>query len=668
MEDVKNRINELIATIEYHSHRYYNLDTPEISDYEYDGLMRELKQLEKEYPELIPANSPTVRVGGTPLKEFNQVVHEVPMLSLQDVFSFEELTEWDQRMKNADSEVEYVVELKVDGLSVSLLYENGELVRGATRGDGTIGEDVTQNVKTIKTVPLKVNDLSRLEVRGEAFIPTAAFEQLNAQREELELPTFANPRNAAAGSLRQLDSKITAQRNLDIIVFNIQQYNGREILSHREGLDFIASLGFHVSPERKVFQSMEAVISEIQSLGERRGELPFDIDGIVVKVNQLSIREELGATAKTPRWAVAYKFPAEKKETQIKDIVLQVGRTGVLTPTALLHPVRIAGSVVSRATLHNEDYINEKNIRIGDTVLIQKAGEIIPEVVEVIVSKRTGTEIPFQMPGTCPECGGMVVREPGEAASRCSNVSCPAQLIRGIIHFVSRDAMNIDGLGPRIIALLLEQGLIRDAADLYSLQFSQLTKLDRMGDKSASNLVEAIQKTKENEIDRFIFGLGIRFVGGKTAKNIAKAVGSVDALMNAEYDMLIQIEEVGDKMAQSIVAFFKEEHNKALIEKFRTSGVNFTLKAPRPLGKLKFTGMTFVLTGTLSDYTRAEAVEWIEGNGGKVAGSVSRKTTYVVAGEEAGSKLKKAVELGVKVLTQDEFTLLLKEENSNENR
>lgn len=655
MEDVKKRIDELIEIIEYHSNRYYNLDSPEISDFEYDGLMNELKKLEKEYPEYVSSSSPTMRVGGKPLKEFGQVVHEVPMQSLQDVFSFEEFLEWDNRIKTADPSAEYVVELKVDGLSVSLLYENGAFLRGATRGDGTIGEDVTQNVRTIKTVPLSIKDRALLEVRGEAYISTAVFQKLNDQREELELSTFANPRNAAAGSLRQLDPKITAERNLEIIVFNIQRYGGEEINNHKDGLDYLSTLGFKVSPERLVCKNADEVIKAIKDIGDRRGELPFEIDGVVIKVNDFTLRNRLGSTAKTPRWAVAYKFPAEKKETRITDIMLQVGRTGALTPTALLEPVRISGSVVGRATLHNEDYINEKKIKIGDYVIIQKAGEIIPEVVEVVFQKRDGSEREFCMPESCPECGGAVIREEGEVASRCTNMSCPAQLKRGIIHFVSRDAMNIDGLGPQIITLLMENELIKDAADLFYLNFEDLIKLDRMGEKSTKKLLLAIEKAKDNEIDRFIFGLGIRFIGGKSAKNIAKALKNVDNLVKADYEKLIEIEEVGDKMAKSIVAFFKDEHNLMLIEKFKSAEVNFSLKADYKEESFKFQGMTFVLTGSLSTLTRNEAAELIEKNGGKVAGSVSKKTSYVLAGEEAGSKLKKAEELGIQVLSEEEF-------------
>jgi DNA ligase (NAD+) len=661
MEDIKKRIEELREKLEYHSYKYYVLDEPEINDFEYDAIMNELKKLEREYPEFVTATSPTQRVGGVPIKEFNQVQHAVPLLSLQDVFSFEELRDWDNRVKSVVESTDYIVELKIDGLSVALLYENGEFVRGATRGDGNIGEDVTSNIRTIKSIPLKIKEKALLEVRGEVYMPKGAFEKLNTQREELELPIFANPRNAAAGSLRQLDSKITAERKLDIFIFNIQRYNGEEIKSHKEGLEFLKSQGFKVSPRRVLCKNIDEVINTINEMGESRGELPFDIDGIVVKVDDLKLREVLGQTAKTPRWAAAYKFPAEKKKTKVKDIFVQVGRTGALTPNAVLEPVRIAGSTVSRATLHNEDYVKDKDIRIGDTVIIQKAGEIIPEVVEVVKEERTGNEIEFVMPKKCPECGGDVVREEGEAAARCTNVSCPAQLKRSIIHFASRDAMNIEGLGPQIISSLMDNGLIKNPSDLYYVSFDDLINLERMGKKSVQNLLDAIEKTKENEIDKFIFGLGIRFIGGKAAKNLARSLKSIDKLMNSSYDELIQVDEIGDKMAESIVSFFKEEHNRNLIEKFRTAGLNFSLKEIITEGKRVFDGKTFVVTGTLSKYSRNEVEELIEKNGGKTSSSVSKKTSFVLAGEEAGSKLKKAQELGIKVITEDDFEKMLVE-------
>lgn len=662
MEDVKIKIEELRKKIEYHNYKYYVLDEPEISDYDYDRLMHELKKLEEANPEFMDPNSPTQRVGGKPLKEFNQVQHKVPLLSLQDVFSFEELLEWDTRVKNSIGSCEYVVELKIDGLSVALLYENGEFVQGATRGDGVIGEDVTQNLRTIKSIPLKIEEKNLLEVRGEVYMPKEAFEGLNIQREELEQPLFANPRNAAAGSLRQLDPKIAAERKLDIFIFNIQRYQGQQPLeTHRKGLDYLDSLGFKVSPRRIVCKDINEVVEEIKRIGETRGELSFDIDGIVVKVNELNKREELGQTAKTPRWAVAYKFPAEKKKTKVKDIIVQVGRTGAITPTALLEPVRIAGSVVSRATLHNEDYIREKDIKIGDSVIIQKAGEIIPEVVEVVKEERDGTEVEFMMPEVCPECGGETVREEGEAALRCTNMSCPAQLKRTIIHFASRDAMNIDGLGPQIVGLLMSNDLVHDAADLYYLKFEDLVNLERMGKKSAQNLLNSIEKTKENPISKLLFGLGIRFVGSKGAKNLAKAFKSVDNIMNASYEDLIEVEEIGDKMAESIITFFKEEHNRRLIEKFRAAGLNFVDEEESTGEEKIFLGKTFVLTGALEKFTRNEAQEIIERLGGKVSSSVSKKTSYLLAGEDSGSKLKKAQELGVNIISEEDFDKMVNE-------
>ncbi|MCX7885608.1 MAG: NAD-dependent DNA ligase LigA [Caloramator sp.] len=659
MEDIKKQIERLRRELEYHNYRYYVLDDPEISDTDYDKMLKELEKLEKQHPEFYDENSPTQRVGGVPLKEFNQVRHNTPMLSLQDVFNYEELKDFDRRVRSELSNIEYVVELKIDGLSVCLSYDEGKLKRAATRGDGTVGENVTLNVRTIKSVPLKIDYTHPLEVRGEVYMPRDAFEKLNIEREELEQPLFANPRNAAAGSLRQLDPNITAKRKLDIFIFNLQRIEGKELKTHYEALEFLNSLGFKVSPKRILCRDIEEVIEKIEELSQIRGELTFDIDGIVVKVNNLKDREKLGQTAKTPRWAVAYKFPAEKKKTKVKDIILQVGRTGAITPTALLEPVRIAGSTVSRATLHNEDYIRQKDIRIGDSVIIQKAGEIIPEVVEVVFEDRNGDEKVFKMPTKCPECGGDVVREEGEAALRCTNISCPAQLKRSIIHFASRDAMNIEGLGPQIISLLMDNNLIHDAADIYYLKFDDLVKLDRMGKKSAQNLLSSIEKTKANDIDKFIFGLGIRYVGSKGAKNLARTFKSIDNLMNASYEELIEVEEIGDKMAKSILSFFGEEHNKNLIEKFRQSGINFTFNEVNNNNKI-FENLTFVLTGSLSKYSRKEAESIIESLGGKVSSSVSKKTSYVLAGEDAGSKLKKAQELNIKIISEEDFEDMIK--------
>ena len=662
MDNIKLKIDELRQEIEKHNHNYYVLDNPTISDFEYDALMRELKKLEEENPQYKSDTSPTVRVGGVALKEFNQVTHTVPMISLQDVFSFEELRDFDRRVKEAVGEVNYIVELKIDGLSVSLLYENGKFVKGATRGDGVVGEDVTENLKTIKSIPLTINDTNTLEVRGEVYIPKKDFEILNIQREEREEPLFANPRNAAAGSLRQLDSKITAERRLNIFVFNIQRYSGESILSHEKGLNYLSDLGFKVSPNRHVCKNIDEVIEVIKNIGETKGNLPFEIDGAVVKVDEIEKRDILGYTAKFPRWAAAYKFPAEKKTTKLIDIEVQVGRTGAITPTAILEPVLVSGSTVSRAALHNEDYIKEKDIRIGDTVVIQKAGEIIPEVVEVVFDKRDGSEKEFKMPSNCPACGEEVVRLEGEAAVKCINISCPAQLKRNIIHFASRDAMNIEGMGPRVIDLLMENNLLKDAADIYYLKKEDLLSLPRMGEKSVNNLLESINKTKDNHLSKLVFALGIRYIGSKAAKNLCERFKSIDEIKNATYDDLVNVDEIGSKMAESIIDFFKEDKNIKVIEKLKLAGINFQIKEGNNSEESTvLLGKTFVLTGTLSKYTRNEAKEIIESLGGKVSSSVSKKTSYLLAGEEAGIKLKKAEDLGVVILSEEDFEVLINE-------
>lgn len=662
MDNIKLKIDELRREIEKHNHNYYVLDNPTISDFEYDALMRELKKLEEENPQYKSDTSPTVRVGGVALKEFNQVTHVVPMISLQDVFGFDELRDFDRRVKEAVGEVNYIVELKIDGLSVSLLYENGKFVKGATRGDGVVGEEVTENLKTIKSIPLTINDTNTLEVRGEVYIPKKDFEILNVQREEKGEPLFANPRNAAAGSLRQLDSKITAERRLNIFVFNIQRYSGKPILSHEEGLNYLSDLGFKVSPNRSVCKNIDEVIEVIKNIGETKGNLPFEIDGAVVKVDEIEKREILGYTAKFPRWAAAYKFPAERKTTKLIDIEVQVGRTGAITPTAILEPVLVSGSTVSRAALHNEDYVKEKDIRIGDTVVIQKAGEIIPEVVEVVFDKRDGSEKEFKMPSNCPACGEEVVRLEGEAAVKCINISCPAQLKRNIIHFASRDAMNIEGMGPRVIDLLMDNNLLNDAADIYYLKKEDLLSLPRMGEKSVNNLLESINKTKDNHLSKLIFALGIRYIGSKAAKNLCEKFKSIDEIKNASYEELVNVDEIGSKMAESIVDFFKEDKNIKVLEKLELAGINFQIKEENQSEKSTvFSEKTFVLTGTLSKYTRNEAKEIIESLGGKVSSSVSKKTSYLLAGEEAGSKLKKAEDLGVTILSEDDFEVLINE-------
>lgn len=662
MQNPKDRIEELVKFLNYNNHKYYVEDSPEISDFEYDKLLRELEILENENPEYKLLDSPTERVGGAPIDKFNTVTHDVPMQSLQDTFDKGEVFDFDKRVHSViDGKVEYVVEHKIDGLSVSLEYENGVFVRGSTRGDGLVGEDVTQNLKTVKSIPLKLKTpLPRLEVRGEIYISKANFEKINDLRELNEEPLFANPRNAAAGSLRQLDPKIAAERKLDIFVFNIQYIEGMEISSHIEGLRFLREQGFKVILNDTVFPNIESAYERVLGIGEERGNLEFDIDGAVIKVNDFAMRDELGTTSKFPKWAVAYKFPAERKETKLVDILIQVGRTGALTPLAVLEPVRIAGSTVSRATLHNEDYILQKDVRIGDTVVIQKAGDIIPEIVEVVLDKRDGSERVFTMPTNCPECGAATVREDGEAVYRCSNMSCPAQRLRHIIHFVSKPAMDIDGLGESIIEQLFENKMIETAADLYYLKSEQIKSLDKMGEKSAENFINSLENSKSNPLYRVICGLGIPHIGEKASKLLAKEFLTMDNLMNTTVDELIQINEFGSIMAQSVVSFFAEPHNKEFIEKLRNAGVSLEDDAAESQTDKRFDGMTFVLTGTLSQFKRSEAAEIIESFGGKTSSSVSKKTTYVLAGEEAGSKLEKANKLGVTVITEDEFNDMIK--------
>ncbi len=655
MDKIQKRIEELSSLLEYHSKKYYVEDNPEISDYEYDMMLRELENLEEEHPEYLSPLSPTQRVGGKPLDKFEQVTHSVVMESLQDAFSEEEIYDFDRRVSENITGYDYVVEHKIDGLSVSLEYVNGKFVRGSTRGDGTVGEDVTQNLKTIKSIPMKLTEaIPFLEVRGEVYISKENFRKINEEREEQEEPTFANPRNAAAGSLRQLDPQIAARRKMDIFVFNIQQVEGVEIKSHIEGLRFLKKLGFKTILNDTVFPDIKSAFIQVKNIGEERGSLPFDIDGAVIKVNSLDSRKKLGSTSKFPRWAIAYKYPPEQKETKLLDILVQVGRTGAVTPLAVLVPVHVAGTTVSRATLHNQDYIDEKDIKIGDTVIIQKAGDIIPEILEVKKEKRTGDEITFRMPEKCPVCGAMVVREEGEAAFRCTGASCPAQITRNIIHFVSRNAMDIDGLGPAIINQLLERGLIKNAADLYYIKAEDVEDMDKMGKKSAENLIKAINASKENSLSKLVTALGIRFVGAKASKLIASYAKNMDNLMVLSKEDLTSIDEIGEVMADSITKYFKEPQNVELIEKLRSAGVNFEENTTNN-SDMRFENMTFVLTGTLSEFTRNEASEIIENFGGKTSSSVSKKTTYVLAGEEAGSKLDKANKLGVKVITEAEF-------------
>lgn len=659
--DIKARMDELIDQINYHSNKYYNDDAPEISDYEYDNLMKELIKIEEENPQIKRADSPSSRVGGKPLDKFTQITHKIPMLSLSNAYSDKDLKDFDKRVRElADDSVEYVVEFKIDGLSVGLTYKNGVFEKGATRGNGVVGEDITENLRTVKTIPLKINDTEEVVVRGEVYISKQNFEKINELQEEQGLQLFANPRNLAAGTLRQLDSKLTAKRPLDIFIFNLEYIENTNLKSHSESLEYLKNLGFKVSTDYKVCSNIEGVIEHIEYWTENRSKLPFEIDGMVIKVNDLQQREIMGYTAKSPRWAIAYKFPAEQKKTKLIDIIVEVGRTGTITPTAILEPVRLAGTTVSRATLHNEDYINEKDIKIGDTVLVQKAGDIIPQVVQVVKDDRDGNEIEFKFPDKCPVCSEPTVRLEGEAAVKCINISCPAQIRRGIIHFASRDAMNIEGLGESIVGLLLDNNIIKDIADLYYIKKEDVINLERMGEKSAENLIKAIGKSKQNELYRLINGLGIKYIGAKGAKVLAKNFDSLDEIINANAVQLTNLEEFGDIMANSVVEFFKEEKNMTVINKLKEAGVNTeSIKNKDESIVNIFEGMKIVLTGTLPTLKRNDAKEMIEARGGKATSSVSKSTTFVLAGEEAGSKLTKANELGVKVIDEAKFLDIL---------
>ncbi|MFU2418378.1 NAD-dependent DNA ligase LigA [Peptacetobacter sp. AB800] len=667
-EDIKLQIDNLIDKINYHSDKYYNQDTPEISDFEYDMLMKELIKLEAENPEFKRVDSPSNRVGGVALDKFDQVTHKNPMLSLSNAYSAEDLRDFDRRVKEmTDGDVEYVVEFKIDGLSVGITYENGEFKSAATRGNGIIGEDISKNAMTIKSIPLKIDDKREIIVRGEVYISKENFEKVNEYQEEHDLQVFANPRNLAAGSLRQLDSKLTAKRPLDIFVFNLENINELDgIDTHSDSLEYLKKLGFSVSENYKICKSIDEVIEFIEYWTENRGSLKFDIDGMVVKVNNIEQRNEMGFTAKSPRWAIAYKFPAERKKSKILDIEVEVGRTGTITPTAILEPVRLAGTSVSRATLHNEDFIREKDIKLFDHVIVQKAGDIIPQIVEVVKEDRTGDEKDFVMPSVCPECGEPTVRLEGEAAVKCINISCPAQIRRGMIHFVSREAMDIDGMGESIITLFLKEGLIKDVSDIYYLKKEQIVPLERMGEKSADNLIKAIEKSKSNDLWRLINGLGIRFVGVKGAKILASNFSSLDEIMNADVERLQQLEEFGSIMSESVVKFFREEQNLAVIQKLKEAGVNTEAGEDKSEGIPQlFEGMKIVLTGTLPTLKRNQAKEIIELRGGKATSSVSKTTTFVLAGEEAGSKLTKANDLGIKVIDEEMF-LKLSEMGSKE--
>lgn len=659
--DIEKRMNDLIKEINYHNEKYYNQDQPEISDYDYDTLMRELISIEEEHPELKKVDSPSNRVGGAPLDKFNQIVHKTPMLSLANVFSEEEIRSFDKRVRDlAGKDLEYVVEFKIDGLSVGLTYQDGELKNGSTRGDGVVGEDITKNLMTVKTIPLKIDEKRELIVRGEVYISKEDFEKVNEQQDDLGLQLFANPRNLAAGSLRQLDSKLTAKRPLDIFVFNLENIDDFSIKTHSGSIEFLKEQGFKVIENYKVCKSIDEVIEHINYWSENRDKLRFEIDGMVIKVNDIEAREAMGNTAKSPRWATSYKFPAEKKTTKILDIVVEVGRTGTITPSAILQPVRLAGTTVSRATLHNEDYIKEKDIKINDTVLVQKSGDVIPKVLEVIEKDRTGEEIDFIMPDKCPACLEPTVRLEGEAAVKCINMSCPAQIRRGIIHYVSRDAMNIDGLGESIVTLLLNQGLIKDISDLYYLKKEDIVNLERMGDKSANNLLNSIEASKKNDLWRLVNGLGIRFIGTKAAKILSDNYKNLDELIDAKVDDLNNLEEFGNIMSSSVVEFFNEDKNIEVIDKLKKAGVNTeSLKDDFDDITKIFDKMKIVLTGTLPTLKRNDAKDFIEKRGGKVTSSVSKSTTFVLAGEEAGSKLTKAEELNVKIVDENYFKELL---------
>jgi DNA ligase (NAD+) len=659
------RILELRKQIEHHNRLYHTEDRPEITDQEYDNLVRELQGLEDLFPDMVTPDSPTQRVGSAPLAAFEKVVHKTPMLSLGNAFGEEDLRDFDRRVRQAvgNQNVRYVCELKIDGLAISLHYEDGVFVKGATRGDGTTGEDITQNLRTIRSIPLRLTRPVTIEVRGEAFMPRAAFEKLNKEREERGEALFANPRNSAAGSLRQLDPRIAASRQLDTFIYAIGDLQGVDVESHSEGLDLLESLGFKVNKERRTFDNIDDVIDFVNSWVEKRPQLAYDIDGMVIKVDSYGQQQELGFTAKSPRWAVAYKFPAEEAITVLKGIEVSVGRTGTVTPTAILEPVSLAGTTVKRASLHNEDIIREKGLLIGDHVMVKKAGDIIPEIIAVLPERRDGSETPFAMPTHCPECGSELVRLEEEVALRCINPMCPAQIREGIIHFVSRQAMNIEGLGEKVVASLFEKDIIRSVADLYYLhqQRDVLLGLERMGEKSVDNLLTAIETSKENSLERLLFGLGIRLVGAKAARVLAEHFGEMDGIMAANEEDLTVIDEIGPKMASSIVGYFRQPQAQAVIERLKAAGVNMSYKGIRVEAgaDLPLSGKTVVLTGTLATMTRQEAEEAIARLGGKVTGSVSKKTDLVIAGEKAGSKLEKAEKLGVSVMDEAGFRELL---------
>lgn len=661
-KQAEKRIKELREITAYHAKRYYDDDDPEISDFEYDMLMLELRTLENEFPEFVTSDSLTQHVGGTVKEGFEKVEHEVPLQSLLDIFNFDDLYAFDERVRKTADEnnipLKYVVETKIDGLSVSLEYKDGIFVRGATRGNGLVGEDVTENLKTVKSIPKKLSEKIDIIVRGEVFISKEGFEKLNEERDILGQPLFANARNAAAGSLRQLDSKETEKRPLDIYIFNVQKSDTIDFKSHYESLIYLEKLGFNVNPVKIYCDTIDEVIEAINKIGDDRESLSFGIDGAVIKVDDLKLREIIGTNYKVPKWAIAYKYPPEQKQTILKDIVCQVGRTGAITPMAILEPVRVAGSTISKTTLHNEDFIKEKDLMIGDTIIIQKAGDVIPEVVGVVKEKRNGSERKFEMPKKCPVCGADAVREEGEAVVRCIGIECKAKLFRSIWHFASREAMNIKGLGYSIIEELLNRNLIKNIADLYDLTLEDIKTLKKDGTKFAQNLIDAIEESKNNDLYRLINALGIRHVGVKGAKSLAKHFKNMNDLMNASYEELIDVDDTGEITAKAIYEFFNQEQTKDLIEKLRIVGVNMKAIEDENTDN-RFEGMTFVLTGTLDNYTRGEAGTIIEKFGGKVSGSVSKKTTYVLAGEDAGSKLDKANKLGVNVISENQFNEMI---------
>ncbi|WLV25308.1 NAD-dependent DNA ligase LigA [Aciduricibacillus chroicocephali] len=666
--EAEKRIAELRNLLNRYGYEYYVLDKPSVPDSEYDLKMRELIELEEIYPDMITPDSPTQRVGGKPLEGFEKVQHRIPMLSLSNAFNEQELRDFARRaQEGASGKVAFVCELKIDGLAVNLHYDNGKFVQGSTRGDGTVGEDITSNLRTIRSVPLSISEQGSIEVRGEAFMPHKSFLALNEAKEENGEEPFANPRNAAAGSLRQLDPKIAAKRNLDIFLYGVGEWDGKQQTSHSGRLQYIKELGLKVNPETKRCETIDEVIEYVNYWTEHRPDLAYEIDGIVIKVDDLDQQEELGYTAKSPRWAIAYKFPAEEVVTTLLDIELSVGRTGVVTPTAILEPVRVAGTTVQRASLHNADIIRELDVRIGDRVIIKKAGDIIPKVVRVLIEERKGEEQPFEMPDHCPACDAELVHLEEEVALRCINPNCPAQLKEGLIHFVSRDAMNIDGLGEKVIEQLFREQLIGKISDIYRLEKEQLVQLERMGEKSASNLINAIEKSKENSLEKLIFGLGIRFIGSKAARTLAEHFETMERLTVATLEELVSVDEIGEKMADSVVKYFEEDKVMALIDDLKQLGVNMSYNGPKQADAPEdapFSGKTVVLTGKLSHFTRTEAKQLVESLGGTVTGSVSKKTDLVICGEDAGSKLEKAEKLGIEIWSEDNLVEIAESEGT----